>query len=119
MYVVSRYKQPALFSSAGMTESGVTVKNQQQHRAMASRKRKVMPQQCLENVAPDNEFERQRFERIERNRQIMAEMGVQQAAAEMKQAMQKPKKKRVTPKPNVRLRYFYYRIPHLHRCYCS
>lgn len=71
---------------------------QQQQR---HKRRKVMPQQYLENTPPENEYEKQRQERIQRNRQIMAELGVQQAAAEIKQAMQKPKKQKTAVQPKA------------------
>lgn len=55
------------------------------------------PQQPIQN-----EYELQRQQRIERNRQIMQELGVEQAAAAVRQSMNSSKRQRTANKKKVR-----------------
>ena len=46
------------------------------------------------------EYEREREERIQRNRELMAELGITQAAAKLQQVLNKPASKRPPSKPS-------------------
>jgi hypothetical protein len=46
------------------------------------------------------EYEREREERIQRNRELMAELGITQSAAKLQQVLNKPASKRPPSKPS-------------------
>jgi hypothetical protein len=67
------------------------------HKAAAA----VVEQQEQLAPATQNEFELQRLRRIEHNRQVMRELGVEQAAAAIKASMEESKQQRCVKRKKV------------------
>lgn len=98
---------PPAVTTAAPTSSGKKRKAHDDADAQQENSSHKQQQMCDAEPSPhpqpiQNEYELQRQQRIERNRQIMQELGVEQAAAAVRQSMNSSKRQRTANKKKVR-----------------